>query len=49
MNRAITDEQAAEAAAEIGAAVETFPDLTDFGFGIYALRRLTAEYTYADS
>jgi len=41
MNREITDEEAAEAEGSIQAAVDRFPDLTDFGFGIFDPYRLT--------
>ena len=41
ISREITDKEAAEAAASIQAAVERFPDLTDFGLGIFDPYRLT--------
>ena len=41
MMQAITAEEAAEATAAIKRAVDLFPDLTDFGFGIFDAYRLT--------
>jgi hypothetical protein len=40
-NREITDEDATEAAASVQAAIDLFPDLTDFGFGVFDAYRLT--------